>query len=122
MLREAMGTVLKNHGKREVLVLPTLEQLFTGTAASDGSRRIYTPIVPSLQTGMGREAKPYPRKTDEMILPEDFTRYCWWLQWEEMQQSHHHRPAEGRRSPGPSLARTSPPNGPGLAQTSFFSP
>lgn len=51
MLREAMGTALKNHGKREVLVLPTLEQLFTGTAASDGSRRIYTPIVPSLQAG-----------------------------------------------------------------------
>lgn len=89
MLREAKGTALKSHGKREELVLSKWEQLFTGIAASVGSRMIYTPPVPTLQagtqTGMGREAKPNPRKTDKIILAENFTKYCWWLQREEMQ-------------------------------------
>lgn len=71
------------------MVLSKWEQLFTGIAASDGSRMIYSPPVPTLQaetqTGTGREAKLYPRKTDKMILAENFTKYCWWLQWEEMQ-------------------------------------
>lgn len=68
VLREAMGTALKSHGKREVLVLSTWE-LFTGIAASDGSRKIFIPsqghtLQAGTQTGMNREAKPYPRKTD----------------------------------------------------------
>lgn len=33
------GTALKRHGKREELVLPERQQLFTSTAASDGSGR-----------------------------------------------------------------------------------
>lgn len=48
VLREAIGTALKSHRKRKVLVLSILKQLFTGIAASDGSRRIYTP--PSAQS------------------------------------------------------------------------
>lgn len=117
VLREATGTALKSHGKREVLVLSIWEQLFTGIIASDGSRRVYNPPVPTLQagtqTGMGREAKPYPRKTDKIILAEKFPKCCWWLRQEDMQQSHHHRSAEGSRSPGTSLAGTSPPKGSG---------
>lgn len=84
------GTALKSHGKREVLVLSVWEQLFTGTAASDGSRRACSLPVPNLQAGTqngtGGEAKPKSRKLDKMILPENSPKYHWWLQGEEMRQ------------------------------------
>lgn len=70
-----------NHRKREALVLSEREQLFTSTAASDGSGRAYALPVPNLQAGtqngMGGQAKPYPRKPDKTILFENSFIYRW---------------------------------------------
>lgn len=93
------GTALKSHGKRAVLVLSLQGQLFTGTAGSRGSKWAYRPLVPNLQAGtqngIGGEKELYPRKPDTMILPENSSKYHQQLQREEIQWSHHHRPAKG---------------------------
>lgn len=123
------GTALKSHGQREVLVLSIWEQLFTGTAASDGSRRACSLPVPNLQAGTqngtGGEAKPKSRKLDKMILPENSPKYHWWLQGEEMQQEPASRASQGRQEPRHQPAGgggTSPPKGSGLAQISGVFP